>query len=46
MTRVYIFPSIQILVCLSSAIMYALAHDWRKAIYWLAAATITASVTF
>jgi hypothetical protein len=41
-----IFPSILILLDLLSAAGYAYHHDWRHVIYWIAAAILTASVTF
>ena len=31
--------------CLLASISYALAKDWRRAIYWGAAATIAAVIT-
>ena len=40
-----IFPIILILLDLSAAIAYALQLDWRRAIYWLAAAVLTICVT-
>lgn len=42
----YFFPSAMIIISLSAAGVYAMAKDWRKVIYWIAAATITTSVTF
>ena len=42
----YVFPSALIALDLAAAIPYAVQRDWRMAIYWLAAATLTASVTF
>lgn len=42
----YIFPCVQILTCLGAAVMYGFAKDWRKVIYWLCAAAITAVYTF
>ena len=42
----YVFPSVLIALDLAAAIPYALQRDWRMAVYWLAAATLTASVTF
>lgn len=41
-----IFPTIIILLNLGSFVMYAWAGDVRKATYWLAAAFLTASVTY
>jgi len=42
----YIFPCILILCDVGAAIVAASHKDWRKAVYWLAAAVLTASVTF
>lgn len=44
MTR--LFPSILIFLDLCAAVAYATAHDWRRVIYWIAAAVLTASVTY
>ena len=44
MTKV--FPVLMILLSIGSAVVYAVEADWRRAVYWLAAATITATVTF
>lgn len=41
-----IFPTILIALDLCASIFYALAADWRRASYWLAAAVLTACVTF
>ena len=41
-----ILPSILILIDVGTAFVYAFAHDFRHALYWLAAATLTATVTF
>lgn len=41
-----IFPSILIALDIAAALVYAINTDWRHTIYWLAAATLTASVTF
>lgn len=41
-----LFPSILIGMDIGAAIIYAIAGDWKKAIYWVAAATLTATVTF
>lgn len=41
-----IFPIIQIIICLGAAGVYLIHKDWRHSIYWLCAATITATVTF
>lgn len=41
-----IFPIALIFLDLGAAIVYATSTDWRRSIYWLAAATLTACVTF
>lgn len=41
-----VFPSILIALDVAAAIVYAVHGDWRRLIYWLAAATLTATVTF
>lgn len=46
MNRALILPVSMILLSLGSSVVYLLAGDVRRAIYWLAAAVITASVTF
>ena len=42
----YIFPSILIALDVCAAMPYALHGNLRMMIYWLAAATLTACVTF
>ncbi len=42
----YIFPTILIALDVFSAIPYAMKSNWRMAVYWLAAATLTACVTY
>jgi uncharacterized membrane protein len=42
----YIFPSAQIVMCIGAAIVYGVEGDWRRVVYWTAAAVLTASVTF
>ncbi len=42
----YILPSIMIALSFGAAVVYALKGDVRHVLYWLAAAVITASVTF
>lgn len=44
MTKV--FPSILIALDVAAAVAYAACGDWRRFIYWIAAATLTATVTF
>ena len=41
-----IFPTVLILLDVGAGIVYGAGGDWRKLIYWLAAATLTATVTF
>jgi len=41
-----IFPTLLILLDLGASGVYAASGDWRRAIYWLAAAVLTATVTF
>ena len=42
----YIFPTVLIALDALSAVMYAVKADWRMTVYWLAAATLTACVTY
>lgn len=42
----YIFPTILIALDVFAAIPYAAKGNWRMTIYWLAAATLTACVTY
>jgi hypothetical protein len=39
------FPFMLIVLDVSAAIVYATYGDWRRMIYWLAAATLTLCVT-
>jgi len=39
-------PCAQILISVGASITYGCAGDVRRSIYWLAAAVITAAVTF
>ena len=41
-----LFPTILIVLDICAAIFYAWTGDARHAVYWLAAAILTASVTF
>ena len=41
-----VFPATLILLDLGASVVYAVSGDWRRAIYWLAAAVLTAMVTF
>ena len=42
----HIFPVILILLDIGAAVMYGVARDWRKVIYWIAAAVLNMVVTF
>ena len=41
-----LFPTVLMTLDVLAAIVYGVNHEWRQVIYWLAAATLTASVTF
>lgn len=41
-----LFPSILIALDVAAALVYLSGGDWKKFIYWAAAATLTATVTF
>ena len=40
------FPVLLIILDLAAAIVYVCHGDWRKTIYWFAAAVLTTTVTF
>lgn len=42
----YIFPTVLIALDIASSVPYMLRGNFRMMIYWLAAATLTACVTF
>jgi hypothetical protein len=44
--RTAIFPMLLIALDLGASLVYAVALDWRHALYWLAAAVLTACVAF
>lgn len=46
MNKTYIFPILIILIDIGSAIMYGINHDWRKVLYWGAAAVLNIALTF
>jgi hypothetical protein len=46
MTRAHLFPALLIVLDLAAAGVYAVEHDVRRAVYWTAAAVLTAVVTF
>lgn len=41
-----IFPTLLIALDLGAAVVYGISGDWRKVVYWIAAAVLSASVTF
>jgi hypothetical protein len=41
-----VFPTVLIVLDIGAAFVYALDYDIRRCIYWLAAAILTATVTF
>ena len=41
----YLFPTLLIVLDLGASMVYAFDGDWRRAIYWFAAATLTLTVT-
>lgn len=40
------FPTILIILDICAAIVYVSSGDYRKAVYWLAAAILTITVTY
>ena len=46
MKKEQILPLILIVIQAMSAIPYTVTGDWRKAIYWVAAAVLNIAVTF
>jgi hypothetical protein len=46
MTRAQILPSLLIVIDLGAAGFYGLDGNWRLVIYWIAAAILTACVTY
>jgi len=42
----YVFPTVLIALDVLAAVLYAVKCNWRMMIYWLAAATLTACVTY
>ena len=43
---VKVLPTVLIVIDIAASVPYAFAGDWRRFIYWLAAATLTACVTY
>lgn len=46
MNKEQIFPLILIILDILSSIPYAVSGDWKKSIYWIAAAVLNICVTF
>ncbi len=46
MTKQQIFPTVLIFLDLCAALAYVPTCDWRKIVYWLAAAVLTTAVTY
>lgn len=46
MDKTKIFPMILITLQIGAGIVYAAQSDWRKAVYWIAAAVLNIAVTF
>lgn len=42
----YIFPILLMVLDIGAAIMCFFSGDWKKGIYWIAAAILSATVTF
>ena len=42
----YIFTLLLILLDVGAAIIYAIQKDYKKAVYWIAAAVLNITVTF
>ncbi len=43
---VRLLPIVMMLLSAGAAVVYTFDGDWRRALYWAAAAVITVSVTF
>lgn len=46
MNRTQVLPTVLICINIANVVVYFFAGDIRRAIYWAAAAVLTASVTF
>ena len=46
MRKEQILPFVIILIDLGSAVPYMMGGNWRKAVYWIAAAVLNIAVTF
>ena len=43
---VYLFPCLLMALDVAAAVVYGFSGDWKKVIYWVAAAVLNAAVTF
>lgn len=41
----WLFPALLILLDIAAAIVWATHGDWRRTVYWIAAAVLTLTVT-
>lgn len=46
MDKTKIFPTILIILQIGAGFPYAAEGDWRKTVYWIAAAVLNITVTF
>lgn len=46
MKPTYIFPVIMIIMDIGAAVMCVIGKDYKKAVYWVAAAVLNAAVMF
>lgn len=46
MKPTYIFPIVMIIMDIGAAVMCVIGKDYKKAVYWVAAAALNAAVTF
>lgn len=46
MKPTYIFPIVMIVMNVGAAVMCVIGKDYKKAVYWVAAAVLNACVTF
>lgn len=46
MKPTYIFPIVMIVMDIGAAVMCAVNKEYKKCIYWIAAAVLTVTVTF
>lgn len=46
MKSTYIFPIILIVLDIGASVMCVIGKDYKKAVYWVAAAVLNAAVTF